>query len=120
MDNSEPRSILSLLEGEELSAITFVMDYLQLHFNGPCLNAYVWPSIMTQKDLISPTTPGYRDALCELIGKAVAKGYEEPEESLVIEFVDGVTLTVSLREEDRDVVEAAWFFTADHRDSYVW
>jgi hypothetical protein len=36
---------LAHLENRDLSAVTFVRDYIQLHFDGPVLNAYVWPKI---------------------------------------------------------------------------
>ena len=38
-------SVLKRLVGEQLSAVTFVMDYLHLDFDGQNINLYVWPTI---------------------------------------------------------------------------
>jgi len=33
------------LIGEQLSSVEFVQDYLQLHFDGRTITAYVWPKV---------------------------------------------------------------------------
>ena len=43
---SEP--VLSCLHNQPLSAVTFVRDYLQLQFDGPCVSAYVWPTLQVE------------------------------------------------------------------------
>ena len=40
-------SPLSYLEGRDLSAVTFVRDYLQCNFDWPYINPYVWPTVIT-------------------------------------------------------------------------
>lgn len=119
MNAPESQSVLHCLENTQLSAVTFVQDYVQLHFDGPCLTAYVWPHILNKKEPATPKVPGYRDALCERIGKTVVKAFEEPGERLVIVFEDDVTLEVSLNEADREGPEAAMF--RDQSDKWnVW
>jgi hypothetical protein len=101
-------TILKSLEGNRLSAVTFVLqDYLQLHFDGSLLNVYVWPRIRTGELALDRDTPGYRDALCRQIGKHVGAAIEEPNDKLVIQFVDGTIVEISLKEEDRNGPEAA-------------
>lgn len=120
MNTPESKSVLHCLESEQLSAVTFVQDYVQLHFDGPCLTAYVWPHILNQKESITPKVPGYRDALCERIGKIVVKAFEELGERLVIVFADDVTLEVSLKETDREGPEAAMFHDQSGKSWNVW
>lgn len=101
-------SLLKFLEGKRLSAITFVLqDYLQLHFDGSLLNVYVWPRIRTGEPAFDRDTPGYRDALCQQIGKHVGTTIEGPNDKLVIQFMDGTLIEISLKEEDRNSPEAA-------------
>lgn len=120
MNEPESKPVLHCLENEKLSAASFIRDYVQLHFDGPCLNAYVCPHILHQKESITPKVSGYRDALCERIGKIVVKASEELGERLVIVFADDVTLAVSLKETDRDGPEAAMFHDHSGKSWNVW
>jgi hypothetical protein len=58
------------LVGQELGSVVFVRDYVQLDFDGPRLSLYVWPTVVTDRR-VDFGEPGYRDALCELIGRPV-------------------------------------------------
>lgn len=100
-------SVFSILETRELSGVTFVRDYLQLQFDGPWLNVYVWPRILTQSGAMEPETQSYRDALCALIGKSVEEAVEEPKTRLSVRFSDNSVLEISLRQGDRSTPEAA-------------
>ena len=42
MENISP---LQIIVGEKLSSVTFVMDYVQLGFDGPLLTAYSGPEV---------------------------------------------------------------------------
>ena len=56
-------SVLKRLVGEQLSAVTFVMDYLHLDFDGQNINLYVWPTIEIEGEAgRSAGASGYRDA----------------------------------------------------------
>jgi len=118
-DNSR-ESLLSLLTGRELSAITFVRDYLQLQFDGPFINAYVWPLIRMPEKKIDFGAPGYRDALCGQIGKTVIAAREEPEIKLAIDFDNAVVFEISLKREDRITEEAAMFQDGTGKRWNVW
>lgn len=51
MTTPEPQvSILDRLLDLELSAITFIRGYLQLHFDGPYLNLYTLPIVIDSED----------------------------------------------------------------------
>lgn len=114
------KSILHRLENEQLSAVTFIQDYVQLHFDGPCLTAYVWPHILTENGSIPPRVPGYRDALCGFIGSIVVRAFEELGSRLVIQFVEGRTLEISIKESDKEGPEAAMFQDESGKSWSVW
>jgi hypothetical protein len=71
------KSILEKLKGREVSSVSFVRDYLQLDFDGPYLNLFVWPQVLRNGTTFDFSNPGYRDALCELIGQTVVGIFEE-------------------------------------------
>jgi hypothetical protein len=71
MSRVQPVNDLDDLVGEEISAIAFVRDYVELHFDGPILRALSDPIIRTDgRDFVFPES-GSRDALCSLIGLPV-------------------------------------------------
>jgi hypothetical protein len=59
---------LDVLVGEQLSAVTFVQDYLQLEFDGHRLTMNLWPSVRTDDGALAFGDPNYRNALCSSIG----------------------------------------------------
>jgi hypothetical protein len=97
---------VSELIDQELTAVEFVTDYLQLRFEGPLLTLYVWPYVLTTEFSVAFGEPEYRNALCAQIGETVAKASLDEGEALTIEFSSGVALGISLREEDLDGPEA--------------
>ncbi len=100
-------SDLSLLHREELTAVEFVERFLQLRFGEVLLALYVWPDIADPDGIsIAYGEPGYRDALCMLIGETVQAAELEPGRSLTAEFENGYVLALSLREEDVDTAES--------------
>ncbi len=97
---------VSALEGQELSAVEFVADYLRLRFDGPMLTLYAWPHVLLADFSIAYGEPEYRNALCAQIGETVATAKLEELDSLTVEFESGTVLALSLREEDLDGPEA--------------
>lgn len=102
------------LEGEELSAVEFVERFVQLRFNECLLQLYVWPDVADADGIsIAFGEPGYRDALCSLIGETATTAALDAGRSLTIEFENGTLLAMSLRDEDLDTPEAGCFTAAD-------
>lgn len=97
---------ISAIEGEELKAVEFVEDYLQLRFGDPLLKLYHWPYVMLPDFSVAFGEPEYRNALCAQIGEMVSKASLEEDDALTIEFGNSVVLGVSLREEDKDGPES--------------
>ncbi len=99
-DRGDHTELLSI-EGEQLSAVTFVQDYLQMHFDGPRLTLVTWPTVVAGDATCAYGEVGYRDALCSFIGRVVATAYVRPANRLQIEFVDRTSLVASLKPEAR-------------------
>ena len=88
------------LVGQELSAVEFVQDYVQLRFDGPLVTFYEWPEVFREEGSYAFGEPEYRNVLCALIGESVSAASVEEGEALEIGFESGVNVRVSLRLED--------------------
>lgn len=101
---------VSAIEGQELTAVEFVQDFLRLRFGdpggGPALTLYAWPHVLLEDFSVAFGQPEYRNALCAQIGETVATAKLEELDSLTIEFESGTVIALSLREEDLDGPEA--------------
>lgn len=100
---------LVAIKGEQLSAVTFVQDYVQLTFDGPMLTCITTPMVVASDKKLDFGTPGYRDRLCQLIGSKVLAGTVWPGERLQVDFIGGGSLVVSLRAEAYRAAEAVLF-----------
>ena len=97
---------ISAIEGQELKAVEFVEDFLQLRFGEPLLTLHDWPYVMLTDFSVGFGEPEYRNALCAQIGETVATASLEEDDALTVELANGVVLGLSLREEDRDTPES--------------
>jgi hypothetical protein len=107
---------LEELIGRQLSSVTFVMDYVQLSFDGPCLTAYTMPTVTSGSQSFSLGYPGYRDALCARIACRVERTLVDDQRVSII--FEGASISVSLRDEDYLGPEALQF-CLDEKDC-VW
>lgn len=115
MSENERPAMFEQLRGEQLSAITFVQDYLQLWFNGPGINVTNPLTVQSRQTSVTSWQPGFRDALCAQIAKIVDSVEFRDGEAFVLRFEDGSLLTVSLREQDYTSPEA--IFAHGFRDN---
>jgi len=106
MQTTNAFSIFDELVDEQLSAVTFVQDYLQLWFDGPGINVTNPLTVTTTAETITSWDRGFRDVLCGQIAKVVSCVTRRPDLSLIIEFRDGSSLSISLRKEDYTGPEA--------------
>ena len=105
---------LSAVEGLELSAVEFVERFVQLRFAESLLRLYVWPDVADADGIsIAFGEPGYRDALCGLIGETATTAALDAGRSMTIEFENGMLLAMSLRDEDLDTPEAGSYTAED-------
>ena len=91
---------LEAIVGQELSAVEFVQDFLQLRFEGPVVSFFEWPDVFREEGSYAFGEPEYRNVLCAVIGESVAAASVEDGEAIEIEFENGVTVRASLRPED--------------------
>jgi hypothetical protein len=91
---------LEAIVGQELGAVEFVQDYVQLRFDGPLLTFYEWPEVFREEGSYAFGEPEYRDWLCALIGETVSAATVEEGEAVEIGFESGVSVRCSLRVED--------------------
>jgi len=109
---------ISAIEGEELKAVEFVEDYLQLRFGEPLLRLYDWPHVLLTDFSVAFGEPEYRNALCAEIGEAVTTAMLEEDDALTVEFANGIVFGLSLREEDVDGPESGSYSdTGDEADA---
>ena len=97
---------ITAIEGQELSAVEFIGDYVRLRFDGPSLTLYAWPHVLLEDFSIAFGQPEYRNALCAQIGETIGTARLEELDSLTLEFESGTVIALSLREEDLDGPEA--------------
>ena len=96
------------LVGKQLSSVEFVQYYLQLRFDGPCINV---TNPLTVKDKLNEITSwkeGFRDLLCEQITKIVSNVQYEKTRALTIHFEDETLLKISLLHEHYSSSEAIY------------
>jgi hypothetical protein len=109
----EDRSGLQSLVGEQLSAVTFVADYVQLAFDGAGLTALTAVRVIMRDGtrLIVPE-PGSRDALCAVIGAEV-RAASANVARIRVDFSDGRAVEIPVDDASYVSAEAAQFH---HRD----
>lgn len=107
---SQDSEMLKGIEGSQLSSVEFVLDYVQLRFNGVfTLTVYTWPSIRRGAVMIKWGDVEFRNALCDLITHTVLSTSVRPEEVLEITFDDNTVFGVSLKDDDYVCPEAITF-----------
>lgn len=60
------------LKGKRISAIVFVLDYLQIQFDDSILSFLVYPKIQINNETFSFGESEYRNKICEFIGNDVS------------------------------------------------
>lgn len=86
----------SELPGEELSAVSFVRDYVELIFDGPILRCLAPPHIEARGGEARFPGPRSRDLLCQLIGLRVIS-FEHSDDQLSLSFEGGQRVLVPQR-----------------------
>jgi hypothetical protein len=72
------------LVGEQLSAVCFVQDYLQLEFDGYKLTTYTTPLVETKPDeWLAYEHDQYKNGLCRFIARQVERVVCEPGHVLI-------------------------------------
>jgi hypothetical protein len=91
----EFNAFLSRLVGLRMFSVQFVLDYVQLRFDGagspddPVLTCNVLPTVVTGERQITAAEPGWADALLALIGQDVSATHEATGVGLKLDFLTG-------------------------------
>lgn len=108
------------LVGEPVSAICFVHDYVELHFDGSILRCLVGPVLETAEFRIRFPDAGSRDGLCSLIGQSVQTISLDDHEEMEVGFSSGAKLIVPLDLAHRTTPEAMHFVPRSGGPIQVW
>ena len=96
--------------GEQLSSVTFVMDYLQLAFNPPpSMSIYTPLTVCCSGHEFARGDDQFRNRLCEQITKIVKSVEFRKEEAFLITFQDDSSISISLKPSDYTGPEALDF-----------
>src|SRR5882672_7542795 len=97
MSEHTPAALFEQLRGEQLSAVTFVQDYLQLWFDGPGFNVLNPVTVYVEDQSARSWDDQFRNKLCSQIAKTVASVTVHEGTALKITFADGSVIEISLR-----------------------
>jgi hypothetical protein len=106
---TENEEQLTAIIGEQLSSVEFVQDYVQFHFDGPHVIAFVWPVVEIEGKTFRLGEAEYRNVLCERIAQKVTSAFARHGDAIIIEFADGASVRISLKPSDRQGLEAALY-----------
>jgi hypothetical protein len=118
MPEKDKQPLQSII-GKQLTAVTFVMDYIKLQFEHPVLTTITLPSLCVQGAKFTPETLGYRDALCERITEVVCGVSVVEGQEIRLEFTQGAVISISLKSEDAQGPEFA-MFEVPPQELWVW
>jgi hypothetical protein len=124
MGTDVPNELLGRLVGFRLYSVQFVMDYVQLRFDGPTedmpvLNCDVMPAVESSTGEVIPGQLGYADALRALIPGEVVATSEATGSGLRIEF-ETATIALHPRFDDLTGPEIAVLSGFQDRQWMCW
>jgi hypothetical protein len=93
-------NLMEEIIGEQLSGVTFVMDYVQLLFNSNWINAICGLQVVKGGIVSQWGDAEYRDRLCERITHTVIKAQARKGDAVKIVFDDGYSIVIPVRDED--------------------
>lgn len=106
--------------GQQLSAVVFVMDYIQFQFNPPpTITIFTRIIVQTSEVHFTQGDDQFRNKLCEQITKIVKFIEVNREDVFKIVFQDDSEISISLHPEDYVGPEALVFFGHNDRWSVI-
>jgi hypothetical protein len=88
------------LDGEALNSVTFILDYIQLHFGRSTISALSKTSIQVDGITVQEGDDQFRNRLCEQIGKIVERFELNRGSACVIMLEDHSSISISLKTSD--------------------
>jgi hypothetical protein len=111
---------LSDLVGEEISAVCFVRDYVEFHFDGSVLRSLSNPSAFVDGTEHRFPSPGSRDALCRMIGSTVRALKLQDHRALEVTTTGDCKITIPLDAKTLRGPEAMHFVPKWNGPIQVW
>jgi hypothetical protein len=108
------------LVDEKISAVSFVQDYAELHFDGPVLRSIANPKIITPTTATIFPEKGSRELLCELINQTVRSIKLVEGKSFSLITRDKYTLVIPLDAQHSRGHENMHFIPAYGEPIQVW
>ena len=105
---------------EPLSAVCFVQDYVEFHFDGKIIRALTNPILKISNEVFEFPNLGSRDRFCSLIGQTVTNLILEEEDRIELLFGAVSNLIIPLSESKRIGPEAAHFVSGYNQPIEVW
>jgi hypothetical protein len=112
---------LQYLVGEPVSAVSFVTDYIEFHFDGSYLRFLEAPTIrLPEGETMTFPEAGSRDTLCQLIGATLVAITADEDGDLSASLSNGAHVTVSLAHSHRRSPEALHFRNQATGETQYW
>ena len=111
--------LIASLAGKELTAVSFVLDYIILEFEEFFLTALSLPYIQASDTKFMNGMVGYRDILCDRIAHKVSSASDTEGQEIRITFDEGSVLAIPLRLEECPGMEAA-ILQIESEIKWVW
>jgi hypothetical protein len=108
------------LIGQPMSAVSFVHDYVEFHFDGRIFRALTAPIVCGRGASIRFPQEGSRDALCAIIGRTVVNVIIQESETIELRFDGGEAICVPLSTDARVGPEAAHYMSGENQPIEVW
>jgi hypothetical protein len=111
---------LEILVGTQITAVCFVMDYVQFQFGGPILSALSDPVVKSVGFIKKRCDSGYRDALCSTIGETVREAQVRENEVIKLTLANDTVIEIPIDEGSKHQSEAATLQNDDPHVMLVW
>lgn len=108
---------LSSIEGEELSAVCFVRDYIELNFDGPVVRLLGDVCVLSGEYIKDQMADGFRDLLCKNIGRRVSNVSPTGGNQLVLTFDGNHIVKVGARGLGEEFVH---FISFPEKRTQIW
>jgi hypothetical protein len=108
------------LVGEPLNAVCFVLDYVELCFDGPIVRAFTGPIVRSGDDSVAFPDPGSRDSLCSMLGDVVTELEVDDDRQIALRFRSGKIIIIPVDFDSRAGPEAAHFAVPKDNVMEVW
>lgn len=99
--NNSLREALGSLTGQELDAVEFASNHVQLRFGPNTLTSHTSPLVLKDQRSYDCDHPGYRDAVCSLISAAMDAVSVLEGQSIDLVFRNGAQLRIRLTPDGR-------------------